>query len=183
MGHAIQSELWRDLYLMLGTSAAALIGLLFIVSSLHLDEIVNNPAFRLRARNNTLHLVVIFIESMLILTPQPMPILGAELAAINLFGLQFPLSFAYRYFYKDRETGQRGGWSKYRSVIYIAGYLLGIAGSAILIGGSNGGLYPVTASCGVLLVLIVSNAWSIMAGVGLTEKTTKTKRGTARQVR
>ena len=41
------------------TSAAALIGLLFIVSSLHLDETVNNPAFRLRARNNTIHLVVI----------------------------------------------------------------------------------------------------------------------------
>ena len=62
MEHALQSELWRDLFVMLGTSAAALIGLLFIVSSLHLDETVNNPAFRLRARNNTIHLVVILVE-------------------------------------------------------------------------------------------------------------------------
>ena len=58
MGNEFQPELWRDLYVMLGTSSAALIGSLFIVSSLHLDEVVNNPAFRLRARNNTIvHLV------------------------------------------------------------------------------------------------------------------------------
>ena len=175
MEHAFQPELWRDLYVMLGTSAAALIGLLFIVSSLHLDEIVNNPAFRLRARNNTLHLVVIFVESMLILTPQPMPILGAELFAINLFCLQFPLRFAYKYFYKDQDMGKRGGWSRYRSVTYTAGYLLGIAGGATLIGRASGNLYLVTASCGVLLVSVVSNAWSIMGGVGQTEKAMKTK--------
>ena len=120
---------------------------------------------------------------MLILTPQPMPILGAEVAAINLFCLQFPLSFAYKYFYKDHEMGKRGGWSRYRSVTYIAGYLLGIAGGVILMRRSIEGLYLVTASCGVLLISVVSNAWSIMLGVGLTEKTTKANRGTARQSR
>ena len=45
MDHAYQPELWRDLYVMLGTAAAALIGLLFIATSLHLNEIVNNSAF------------------------------------------------------------------------------------------------------------------------------------------
>jgi hypothetical protein len=114
MGNEFQPELWRDLYVMLGTSSAALIGLLFIVTSLHLDEVVNNPALRLRARNNTIHLVAMLVETMLILTPQPMPILGAELAAINLLALQLPLSFAYKYFYKDRKTGKRGGWSRQR---------------------------------------------------------------------
>jgi len=174
MGHTFQSELWRDLYVMLGTSAAALIGLLFIVSSLHLDEIIKNPAFRLRARNNTLHLVVIVVESMLVLTPQPLPILGAELVAIDLFCLQFPLKFAYKFFFKDRETGMSGGWSRYRAVSYVAGYLLGAVGGAILIAQAAVGLYFVTASCGILLVLVVSNAWSIMLGVGLAENTTKT---------
>ena len=41
MGNVHQPELWRDLYVMLGTSSAALIGLLLVVTSLHLDEIVN----------------------------------------------------------------------------------------------------------------------------------------------
>ena len=33
-----QLEGWRDLYVMLGTSAAALIGLLFVATSLHLTK-------------------------------------------------------------------------------------------------------------------------------------------------
>jgi hypothetical protein len=174
MEHTFQSELWRELYLMLGTSAAALVGLLFIVASLHLDDIVKNPAFRLRARNNTLHLVVIFIESMLLLTPQPVTTLGIAITVINLFCLQFPVRFAFKFFFKDRETGRTGGWSKYRSISYIAGYLLGVAGGAIMtVGPATIGLYLVTASCGLLLVLVVSNAWSIMLGIGLAENQTK----------
>jgi hypothetical protein len=30
-------ELWRDLYVMLGTSSAGLLGLLFVATSFHLD--------------------------------------------------------------------------------------------------------------------------------------------------
>ena len=44
-----QVEMWRDLYVMIGTSSAALIGLLYIVTSLHLNEIVNNVVYRTRA--------------------------------------------------------------------------------------------------------------------------------------
>ena len=46
MESAYQPELWRDLYVMLGTSSAALIGLLFVVTSLHLNEVMNKPVFR-----------------------------------------------------------------------------------------------------------------------------------------
>jgi hypothetical protein len=55
MGKAYQPELWRDLYVMLGTSSAALIGLLFIVTSLHLNEIANNPVLRRRANHRTIY--------------------------------------------------------------------------------------------------------------------------------
>jgi len=37
MENVYQPELWRDAYVMLGTAAAALIGLLFVVTSLHLE--------------------------------------------------------------------------------------------------------------------------------------------------
>ena len=59
MENVYQPELWRDAYVMLGTAAAALIGLLFVVTSLHLEEIVNNPAYRIRARNNMFYLMVL----------------------------------------------------------------------------------------------------------------------------
>ena len=43
-------ESWRDLYLMLGTSSAALVGLLFVATSLHLAEIANEDIYRLRSQ-------------------------------------------------------------------------------------------------------------------------------------
>ena len=58
METARQLEPWRDLYVMLGTTSAALIGLLYVVTSLHLDEIVNNPGYRRRARSNSFYLIV-----------------------------------------------------------------------------------------------------------------------------
>jgi hypothetical protein len=41
---------WRDLYVMLGTSSAALIGLLFIATPMHLGEVPISPS---RSRPST----------------------------------------------------------------------------------------------------------------------------------
>ena len=85
-------ELWRDLYVMLGTSSAGLIGLLFIASSLHLDD-MKNEVFRLRASNNTLCLLVMLVQAAAILVPQSTVMLGIELAASNLLGLMISAQF------------------------------------------------------------------------------------------
>jgi modulator of FtsH protease len=169
IGNAYQPELWRDLYVMLGTSATAFIGLLFIVISLHLDEIVNNPVFRTRAHNNTIHLLTLVLEAVLILIPQSMLILGAELVAINLFGLRLPVSVIYKYYFKNKEIGNRGGFSIYRGITNMVGYLFGIAGGALLIEQSNWGMYLVAASFVIFLVCVVLNAWDMMLGIGQAE--------------
>lgn len=171
MDSAHQIEQWRDLYVMLGTSSAALIGLLFVVMSLHLDAIVKNPVFHTRAHNITLHLLTTLVEAALILTPQPTAILGAELVALNLFGLQLPLRFVYAYFYKNPEIGNRGNYSIYRGCINIGAYVFGIAGGASLILHSNWGLYLVTFSYVAFLVSGVLNAWTIMFGIAQTKMT------------
>ena len=170
MEAANQLEDWHDLYVMLGTSAAALIGLLFVVTSLHLDEIMNSEAFRIRARNMTFHLLALLVEATLILTPQPIPVLGAELVAINLLGLQLPLSFVYKAFYKNKQMRKREAYSIYRGIINIAGYVLGIAGGASLIERSNLGMYLITASFIAFLVSAILNSWTIMTVVGQTAK-------------
>ena len=66
MENAYQPELWQNVYVVLGSSSAALIGLLFIATSLHLDEIINNLGLRRRAFNNTRYLLMIFVEALLI---------------------------------------------------------------------------------------------------------------------
>ena len=91
-------DAWHDLYVMLGTSSAALIGLLFIATSIHLGEVVSNPGFRVRSYNQTLYLLTLLVEAVLILVPQPVPFLGAELMVLNLVGLWFPISTSYTFF-------------------------------------------------------------------------------------
>jgi len=83
---------WNELYLMLGTSSAALIGLLFVATSLHLAEIANEEIYRLRAQYTTLILLSTLMQSTAVLMPQSMKILGFELLVINLLGLSFPVT-------------------------------------------------------------------------------------------
>ena len=172
MENAYQPELWHDFFVVLGSSSAALIGLLFIATSLHLGEIVNDPILRSRAFNNTLYLLMAFVSALLVLIPQPMPILGAELIAINLLGLWPEFRFVYAFF-KNKKDYHRGGGAIHRAITFIVSFLLGIAGGAALIGHLNWGIYLVAASCVIVLGRVVLSAWAIMVGVGQLEKATK----------
>jgi hypothetical protein len=173
MANGYQPELWRDLYVMLGTSVGALIGLLFIVTSLHLDEIMSNALYRVRARNNMYYLLIMLGQAALILTPQPMTFLGAELFVISALLLLFHLRNLYLFQYKDKERGKRAGISPSNAIRYITSDLIGIAGAACLFNGLIWGLYLVSASYFIFLVAVILNAWTIMFGVGQTEKITK----------
>ncbi len=169
MGNAYRPELWQNVFVVLASSSAALIGLLFIATSLHLNEIVNAPVLRRRAFNNTCYLLIILVEALLVLFPQPILILGAQLLAINLFALWFPLRFIYLYF-ENKEGFRQGGGVFHRAVIFSGGFLLGIAGGVALIEGLDWGIYLVATSCMILIVRVVLTAWSIVLGVGRTEK-------------
>ena len=120
-------DAWHDLYVMLGTSSAALIGLLFIATSIHLGEVVSNPGFRVRSYNQTLYLLTLLVEAILILVPQPVSFLGAELMVLNLVGLWIALSTSYTFIYKHRDDRHRGGMKMSRAIPLTVAYLLGIA--------------------------------------------------------
>lgn len=173
MANDYQPELWRDLYVMLGTSAGALIGLLFIVTSLHLEEIMNNAYYQVRARNNMYYLLTLLGQAGLVLTPQPMTLLGSELIVISLLLLIFHLRNLYLFQLKDKERSKRGGVSPFNSVRYIISDLIGIAGAGCLLGQLSWGLYLVTASYFIFLIAVILNAWTIMFGVGQAEKIAK----------
>jgi len=158
-------DAWHDLYVMLGTSSAALIGLLFIATSIHLDEVVSNPGFRVRSYNQTLYLLTLLVEAVLILVPQSVPFLGAELMVLNLVGLWFPINTTYTFIYKHRDNSHRGGMKISRAIPLSVAYLLGIAGGIALIQGSHWGMYILTVSYTTLLVTVVLGAWSTMLGM------------------
>ena len=167
-------ESWRDLYVMLGTTAGALIGLLFVAMSMHLDLMVGNPIFRLRARNNTLHLLIMLVQAGLLLAPQPMSVIGAELVVINLIGLHLPLTFAYTYFVTRKAI--RRTFPIYPFVTYTSCYCAGLIGSVALILHAPWGMYFISASYMTVLVAVALNGWIILLGLGLAETAAKTDR-------
>jgi hypothetical protein len=164
-------EAWRDLYLMLGTSSAALIGLLFVASTLHVREIVSVEMFKVRVQNTMLVMVGTLLQAAAILTPQPLRLLGAELLILNLWGMWFPLSLLYRS--ARMSAAARGGFSFYRGAFFTTGYLFGIAGTIALIWDADWGMYPVTASYVFSLVAGIWNAWMLMLGIGRGEEKRK----------
>ena len=163
-------EGWHDLYVMLGTSSAALLGLLFVAASLHLDEITKNFSYRARGLNNSYMLIFTLVEATIILTPQPVALLSGSLTVANLAIMWIPAKNTYLYAYKNREVGRRGGWAIWRGVSYLLALTVGIAGAALTLVSLNVGLYLVTASYTALLVIVALNAWSVLIGIGQAEE-------------
>jgi hypothetical protein len=170
MDSSYNPQLWHDLFVMIGTSAGALVGLLFIVMSLHLDKINERSDHNMRAtidgaRYNTIHLLVVLVEAAVVLTPQPLSFAGAELVAINLFGLRGPLAFTRTYFDKHITISHRGSFPTGLIITIIAAYLLGVAGGIAGVMLYGWGLYLVAASCVIKIVRSVLTAWMLMFGM------------------
>jgi len=164
MAPVYQPELWRDLFVMLGSAAGALVGLLFVVVSLHFGRITETVDYNMRvtldgARFNTMHLLTVLVEAAAILTPQPLPWLGIELIALNLFGLRLPLIIIWRYADKHITISQRGGFPTALIATIMAAYLAGAAGGAVLFVRPNWGLFLVALSCVTKIVRSVLTAW------------------------
>jgi hypothetical protein len=174
MESAPHLEAWHDVYVMLGTSSAALIGLLFVATSLHLDEIAKNISYRKRALNNSYMLIFTLVEAAIILTPQPAALLCGSLVVANLVIAWVPVKNTYLYAYKNRDVGRRGGWAIWRGIAFISSLACGIAGSLVTLLSVNVGLYIVTASYVALLVIVALNSWSVMFGIGQIDETQKT---------
>lgn len=163
-------EQWHDLFVMIGSAAGALVGLLFIVVSLHFDKIsaqddINTRVTMEGARYNTMHLLTVLLEAGAVLAPQPSWLLGAELIALNLFGLRLPLTIIYRYANRHITISHRGGFPVVLIATVIATYLMGAAGGAAVLWQAQWALYPVALACLVMIVRSVLTAWMLIFGI------------------
>lgn len=159
MLNAYHPEAWHELFVVLGGAIAALTGLLFVATSLHVEKIREAVHWRRRAFTNTFALVGALIESMLVLFPQPASWLAYELIALNaaLFVfLMLPLIRSWL-----REVS---GLPPLRLFAGAGAWLLGVAGGAGLLVQTGGGMFLVAASCLVLIWVCVWNAWSLLMG-------------------
>jgi hypothetical protein len=156
MDTAYHPEAWKEFYVMLGGSIAALTGLLFVATSLHIAEIGKTPHFRTRAFGNTFELVGQLINSALVLTPQPVMWLGIELALFNMF-----LFFIVQVRFHITWAKAHARVELLRSIPGAVGGLLVILGGASLVVRFGGGLYLCGLGTLILIWVVVWNAFSM----------------------
>jgi hypothetical protein len=176
MQSTYRPELWHDVFVMIGTSAGALVGLLFIVISLHIGRISASADHNMRAiidgaRYNTIHLLTVLIEAVVVLAPQPPALVGAELIALNVFGMRGPVMFTRKYAGKQITISPRGGFPTGLLLTIAAAYLLGVAGGVAVLGQADWSLYLVAASCVIKIVRSVLTAWMLMFGMVQSQAT------------
>jgi hypothetical protein len=168
MEHASRLGSWGELYVVLGTSSAALVGLLFVAASLHLREIVNDAIYKIRAQDTMLLLVATLVQAAVVLTPQPLQLLGIEQLVINLWCLWIPVTLLFRAL--SANSRRRGGFSAYRATFFISTYVIGLGGSIALMVNEGWGLYLITLAYIGGLLATIWNAWNIMLGIGQIER-------------
>jgi modulator of FtsH protease len=157
MTEAYRPEAWHELYVMLGGAIAALTGLLFVATSLHVEKIAQTPHWAKRAFTNTFALIGVLIECILILSPQPPLWLGVELIALNLFLLAFLMLPLICSWLKNVP-----GLPPIRLFFGTIAWVIGALGGLGLITHAGGGMLLVTSSCAMLIWVCMWNAWSLL---------------------
>lgn len=157
-------EKWETFYLMVGSSAAALIGLLFVVVTLNAeatDAGRREDGSRLFLTPVVFHFAMVFLVSTLVLMPDvDTPILALGVAAVGIVGLIF-VGFALSRLIFGRFPVPH--WTDYvyygalPFVLYAALLACGIG----LWTGAAFGIHGLAVTALALLFLGIRNAWDL----------------------
>ena len=159
-----QPALWHDYFVMVGGGSAALTGLVFVAMTLHLEEIVNDPVHRHRARTILTGLTAVFIRSALVLMGGQ----SGHAVAVELIGVLIVVEVIL--FNSIRSAASSADpWVLRRTLGSFACLVLEQAGAVVLFLGAAWGLYVVGLGMMSSFVFMVSGAWLLLVGVGKQE--------------
>ena len=165
MDAAYDPAAWRDFGVALVSASAALLGLVFVVVSIHLRAVVDDPVLRRRAEILLGLLATTFAASAVLLVPgQGRQALGLELMPIALVYVALSTLITFR------ATRDPRGVSRDRLARFLLGELsagLIFAGGLGLLVHALGGAYLVAAGIvlGVLSTMLA--IWMLFIGLGL----------------
>ena len=158
-------EGWHDFYIMTGTSAATLIGLLFVSLSLNVAVITHKDSadLRLLAAQSFRNFLSVLMFAVVFLIPRQLPVgLGLPLLLIGGYGLY---NTVRRWLETRRQPprawGLRGGLVRRFHVPAISFAALTIVAVFVLFG-STGSLYGLVPVMVLLLLSASMNAWDLL---------------------
>jgi hypothetical protein len=156
---------WRDFYILAGTSAATLVGLLFVGLSLHLRAVLSRDDVRSLARVTLANFGLILFASLFMVITQPSSAVSSQLigAGITTLAIVAPSIVAS---IRSRARTLRAYQLVLRFGLSALSYV-GVIGSGILIAvgaadAALGWLWVVTV---ILLVVSLRNCWDLLVSV------------------
>jgi hypothetical protein len=161
---------WHDFYLLAGTAAVTLLGLLFVALSIHLDIIVHDDGAHLNAmaKEAFMNLIYALIVSLLMLVPgfsqRPTGLLLMALGVIRSATLLRSARVAAR----GGDQSLRRDYSMVRFYAPLLAYLLLVAGGFMLFRRDidEGPLYYFVPAILLMLVVATRGAWDLLVLVG-----------------
>jgi hypothetical protein len=166
MPYGVLVQRWRDFYIVAGTAAATLVGLLFVGLSLHLRTVVERTDVRSLARITLANFGLVLFVSLFLVIRQPSAAATSQVIGAGVVSLAVTtpsLVAAVRSRTRTLRPYQlilRFGLSglAYVAVVF-AGILLGSGNTNAALGW----LWPITV---VLLFVSLRNSWDLLVSVG-----------------
>lgn len=163
---------WRDFFTVAGTAAAALLGLVLVAISLHVEKVEGHPLLRNRARGSLQTLGLILILSLAALVPHISAFwFGAVTLVVEAAGLGL-LIWGLRTANREAGSLPRGVWLR---SIPNALILLTIAAGISLTLGKGPGIYLMAPQFVLVLPAMLFSVWSLLFAPELRPKKPETR--------
>ena len=167
-------EIWHDFYATAGGASAALVGLLFVGVSIHLDAVVSRPDVRATARGAFQSLIAVLIVALVSLVPQIDPqSLGWALVGLGTVGMVGAAYATRGMFGADLLLGARRAVRK-MGLRFAGLALLIFVGVLFLVGSGGAQLWLMTAVF-VLLGSSAQTAWGLLIEVAEAKRALEEK--------
>jgi hypothetical protein len=155
---------WETFYLMVGTCAAALVGMMFIVITLTADiraeEI--NRGVTIYHNPTVFHLgVVVFVSALLLIPEHLLSMVAAGIALSAIVGLVY-VAITIRRLYQRYEFYQATVWDKlFFGFVPAVTYALMAVGAALIFALPEFAAESIGATTLLLLLIAIRNAWDV----------------------
>jgi hypothetical protein len=154
---------WSNFFVMVGSGAAALTGLIFVAISINPESIFRNSTHMNRAINMLSGFSAIFMAcSFALLSSQHLIALGFEWIFLWLIAT---IIFIRGYVIAIRSGASSIGLSAPRLAGGTICYLAEVVGAIFLIFGYDAGLYIAGIATIVLFAFLISGAWLLIIGI------------------
>jgi hypothetical protein len=164
--YQVVAQRWHDFYIVAGTAAATLVGLLFVGLSLHLRAVLSRSEVRSLARVTLANFGLLLFVSLFVVTPEGPSAVSPQLLGSGVFSL-IVIAPSLVAAGRSKTRTLRLFRLAFRFGLSALAYVGVIIAGAMLGGGDyDAGFSWLVAVTVVMLVVSLRNSWDLLVSVG-----------------